>query len=126
MEALRLGLPYPPSVNHYWRSVRCRTKYRVILSREAWAYRDKVQASVPLRYEDRCPHGPLGLVVTIYPPDRRKRDIDNVHKAILDALQYIHAITDDSQMEDLHVIKDTVERGGRAVVEITQIKERTS
>ena len=34
-------------------------------------------------------------------PDRRRRDIDNINKAILDVLEQIGVVQDDSQIHDL-------------------------
>lgn len=119
--AVRITMPYPPSVNRYWRSVRVGKKCHVILSREAWAYRDRVQAfHTPITFEQRCPQGPLRVAIVLHPPDRRKRDVDNALKAILDALQYIHAISDDSQICDLRVVRAEPVKGGRAEVEISK------
>ena len=120
---ITLELPYPPSVNHYWRYVRVGRATRVILSRQAHAYRDAVEARcIVVPFEQRCLIGPLRVVVTLHPPDRRKRDVDNTLKAILDAMQHGHLFCDDGQITDLRVIRDDIVRGGRADVRITELK----
>ena len=54
--------------------------------------------------------GRLGLRVFMNPPDNRKRDIDNIPKATLDALAHAVLWRDDSQVDRL-----TIERGTRVV-----------
>ncbi len=76
---MRLVLPYPPSVNHYWRSYRG----RVVLSAEGRAYREDVcdlLATAPAMGGNgpRKPPsgGRIALGMDAFPPDRRRRDTD--------------------------------------------------
>mgnify|MGYP000861819304 FL=1 len=87
-------LPWPPSINHYYRNVRGRT----IISREGREYRERVgwilrQAHVRQLLKN------VHLQVELYPPDKRRRDIDNVQKALWDALQDGGLYKDDSQIK---------------------------
>jgi len=114
---LTVALPYPPSVNHYWRRVGPRT----VISRQGRAYRREVAAAVERidRVAEQMPlTGPLSVEVSLYPPDRRRRDLDNVLKALLDALQHAGVYLDDSLIEHLSVEKRDVVDGGKAVVVI--------
>ena len=52
------------------------------------------------------------------PPDNRRRDIDNVQKALLDALQHGGAYADDSQIVRLSIEKGPPVAGGRSLVRI--------
>ena len=56
--------------------------------------------------------------VEVYPPDRRRRDIDNVQKALLDALEHGRAYRDDSQIVRLAIERREPIRGGRTIVRI--------
>ena len=47
--------------------------------------------------------GDLALTVHLYPPDRRRRDVDNTLKSFMDALVHAGAMRDDSQVKILHV-----------------------
>jgi Holliday junction resolvase RusA-like endonuclease len=106
-------LPYPPSINHYWRRVGAKT----LISREGRRFRERVVAILAaLRVQPM--NGPLAVEVDIYPPDRRRRDIDNVQKALLDALQHGRAYADDSQIVRLVLTKREPTEGGRTVVRI--------
>ncbi len=86
-------LPFPPSVNHYWRSRRGGGRF---ISKAGRAFRAAVMA---------LPSLPLGAIasrvavrVDLWAPDRRVRDLDNfAGKALYDAL--VHAgvlVADDS------------------------------
>ena len=113
---IEVELPFPPSVNHYYRRVGPRT----LISREGRRFREKV-TSVLAALGLRPMTGPLEVHVEIYPPDRRRRDIDNVQKALLDALTHGGAYADDSQIDRLVVERQAVVEDGRVIV---KIKER--
>lgn len=115
---IELELPYPPSANHYYRRVGPRT----LISREGRRFRERVCLLLaatgvrPLR-------GPLRIEISIYPPDRRKRDVDNAIKAINDSLEHGGAFEDDSQIEDLRIRRRRPVPGGRAIVRIWSMRE---
>jgi len=62
--------------------------------------------------------GRLRVEIEVYPPDRRRRDIDNVQKALLDALEHGGAYRDDSQLVKLEIEKGEPIPGGRTLVRI--------
>ena len=45
--------------------------------------------------------GPVGVIIQVTPPDKRKRDLDNLLKATLDFLTKRPVIEDDSLIESL-------------------------
>lgn len=100
---LTFRLPWPPSVNSYWRAIG---RGRVILSAKGRAYRlasgaALLEQGVPCqRIEDR-------LVVSLLaqPPDKRVRDLDNLLKPLLDCLVTHAVIKDDGQIDDLRVMR---------------------
>ena len=113
---LELELPYPPSVNHYWRMWRG----RMVISTEGRAYRERV--SLMLRAANVRPvPGKLAVHVEVYPPDNRRRDLDNLQKALLDSMQHGGAFHDDSQIVWLLIEKAQNVPGGKVLV---RIKER--
>jgi len=98
MNKLLIELPWPPSVNHYYR----RVGHRTLISREGRKYRSEVCAIL----RDLHLHpldGELAMTVDAYPPDKRRRDADNILKSLLDALQHAGAYHDDSQIKKLSV-----------------------
>lgn len=58
--------------------------------------------------------------VTVFPPDRRRRDIDNVQKALLDALQHGGAFHDDNQIVRLTIERGDPVDGGKTIVSIRE------
>jgi crossover junction endodeoxyribonuclease RusA len=109
-------LPYPPSINHYWR----RVGHRTLISRDGRRYRRDVCAALAASGAGPLP-GRLSVRVTVFPPDGRRRDLDNVQKALLDALAHGGAYGDDSQIDRLEVHRGPVTPGGRVVVEISEM-----
>lgn len=95
MGAVEFDLPWPPSVNRYYRHVGC----RVLISREGRKYRMMVVG----RLAGRLPkfEGGVALTAHCHPPDRRRRDLDNILKALQDALVHAGAMADDSQIRSL-------------------------
>ena len=62
--------------------------------------------------------GPLAIRIEIHPPDDRRRDCDNVQKAVLDAMQHAGLFWDDSQVVWLLSIKHTSQAKGGVIVRI--------
>ena len=124
MEAVReeFDLPWPPSVNRYYRHVGP----RVLISREGRKYRMMTVSRLGGRFQKLT--GNLRVSAEFYPPDARRRDLDNVGgKALLDSLQAAGLFGDDSQIKSLrldmreplppeglvHVLIETLSTGGR-------------
>lgn len=110
---IEVELPYPPSVNHYYRRVCSRT----LISREGRRYRERVCASLGDLGIRRFV-GPVAVEVELFPPDRRRRDCDNTLKALFDSLQHGGVYRDDSQIVRLVVEKFDCVPGGRVIVRI--------
>jgi crossover junction endodeoxyribonuclease RusA len=59
------------------------------------------------------------MEVYLFPPDRRKRDLDNYMKGLLDALTVAELWTDDSLVDQLHIFRGEIVSGGSVRVEIS-------
>lgn len=99
---LTITLPFPPTVNTYWRHVVIGRSPRVLLSARGREYRDAVLAAVLNRWPRRQPlTGPLEMLIVVNSPDRRARDLDNLGKGILDGLANAGVYANDSQIDRL-------------------------
>ena len=56
--------------------------------------------------------GSVAIWLDFYPPDRRKRDLDNQFKCLFDSLVRAGCIDDDSQIQVIHAFKREVVDGG--------------
>lgn len=113
---IRLELPWPPSVNHYYRRVGNAT----LISKEGRRYRRRVQGEVLLAGSPSI-EGRLAVTIVASPPDKRQRDLDNLQKALLDALQHARVYRDDCQIDRITIERGSVIGGGGVRVEIAEI-----
>lgn len=65
--------------------------------------------------------GRLCVVMRVFPRDKRKQDIDNRVKATLDALQAAGLFENDEQIDDLHVTRGGIVKGGRIELMIGEL-----
>lgn len=120
---IRLNLPWPPSVNRIWRTPnKGPLAGRTMLAADGREYRLAVRNTVAnqLRAFPQL-GGRLRVVLTLNPPDRRRRDIDNSAKAVLDSLMHAGVYQDDSQIDDLHIIRDAIISPGRVFATIEEL-----
>lgn len=115
-----LHLPWPPSVNHYWERNR---NGGMRVGAKGVAYRREVWAT--LRGLQGYGQARMKVAIELYPPDKRRRDIDNPLKCLLDSLSHAGAYTDDEQIDDLHIVRGPVSKGGYVRVRIDPILEAT-
>lgn len=67
----------------------------------------------------------LSVSIQLWPPDKRRRDIDNVLKALLDALEAANVFADDGQIDNLSISRKGTRKGGGCVVSVLpQVDER--
>ena len=109
MASMSFSLPYPPSVNTYWRNNRGRTH----ISNKGRQYRQDVTLALLEQFgaqwlNDNLITGRVRLSIVACCPDRRRRDIDNIIKATLDAITHAELWQDDCQVDDLRVWRGPV------------------
>lgn len=107
MTILILDLPWPPSINHYWRHA----KGRHYISMEGELYRELVYYECIKYRKTFTEIERISILIDAYPPDRRKRDLDNILKSLLDSLQYAEVFKDDSQVDVLTIARKTPLKG---------------
>ena len=112
-----LDLPWPPSTNQLYRSVTVAGRPRVLLSKAARDYHSLVRRRAML---DKWPAfsdmDRLEVIIHAMPPDRRKRDLDNLLKTVLDALVKGGLVPDDSQIDRLSILRGRIVKGGALTI----------
>jgi len=115
---VRYELPYPPSVNNYWHA----SGKRRYISPAGKKFTEEVNLIVQNARFKTFGSAPLGISVMIHPRSKRKFDLDNTLKAILDALMKANVYDDDSQFEYIEIARGEAKDGGSAVVHIYEIE----
>ncbi|WP_413732312.1 RusA family crossover junction endodeoxyribonuclease [Sodalis sp. RH20] len=119
-----LVLPFPPSVNSYWRAPnKGPLAGRHLISADGRRYRNDVFASVleQLRRIPKALRHDVSIDLVLYPPNRARRDLDNCFKALFDALTHAGIWVDDSQVKQLSARWGEVTTGGKAEITIREI-----
>jgi crossover junction endodeoxyribonuclease RusA len=110
-------LPWPPSMNTYWR----RGNNVTYLTKKARQFRNDVLEAMRQETVYDTIRGRLAVHLELTLPDKRKRDIDNHIKAAVDALKHAGVFEDDEQIDDLRVTRLHVEPPGCCDVTITEL-----
>lgn len=121
MPPLTFTLPWPPSVNHYYRKVG----NRMLISKKGRTFRMAVLSIVAAAHHPGLPLKMRQEVsVAYFPPDLRTRDIDNYDKPLLDALKKARVVVDDSSRHIARMVKDWrfPVPGGMVVVTFTSME----
>jgi len=115
MDILRFELPYPPSINHYY----IHSSTGVVLGAKGKSYR-RDAALLLHRFRGACQDKRLAVTINVFPPDKRKRDIDNILKCILDSLEHANVYNNDNQIDMLTVIRRDVIKDGSIQIWISE------
>lgn len=116
-----IELPYPPTVNTYYSVVGGRK----VLSKRGREYRKEVAwllSGEQQSFEDRR----LALHITVHARSKRRADLDNLLKSLLDAMQYAGLYDDDSQIDDLHIVRGPNKVPASVRVNISVLESTTS
>ena len=115
-EVIRFELSWPPSVNRYYRHVGP----RVLISREGRKFRMMCVSRLGGRFKKL--EGNVKLIGEFYPPDARRRDLDNVLKCTLDSLVHAGLMEDDSQIKHIDIkMGDPVPPDGLVFIQIEEL-----
>lgn len=115
---MKLILPFPPSVNGYWRS----TSRGTLISERGRKYRINAIAAVyeQLRRRPQAITHDIDIHVILYPSNRAKRDLDNFLKALFDAVTHAGVWADDSLIKRMTVEWGSVTCHGKAELTINE------
>jgi crossover junction endodeoxyribonuclease RusA len=128
---IELILPWPPSVNHYKRIGRTviTAKGKTFQSRvntdetnrfyyEAWL---RIRSWKAVNRKETPLHSTISLTMYAYPPDQRKRDVDNIIKPAVDSLVRGGLLQDDSQISRLLIERRGIIKQGKVIMIIEEI-----
>lgn len=90
-----LTLPYPPSVNGIWRGGKggrhfLSPKYKAWKTEAAYVARSQTTARIS---------GPFAIQINAVRPDKRRRDLDNILKTLMDLVVFCGITDDDSECQ---------------------------
>lgn len=114
---IAMTLPLPPSVNCYYGSCGNRRFIR----KPGLVFRQKV-AEIVSELNLKKLEGRVSLFVAVYPASKKVHDLDNRAKSLQDALTHAGVWLDDSQIDDLHLVRREVIKGGQVKIVITELK----
>lgn len=104
---ISIVLPFPPSVNHTWMRGKGQ---RLYANPKVKTFHNQANAIIkslcllePLKYR-------LKVKIVLNEKDRRKRDIDNYTKSIFDACTKNGVWEDDSQVDELIIVRGVIDK----------------
>lgn len=112
-----LELPYPPSINSYYGRTR---SGQVFIKEKGKEYRKYVVENFTVLSEKTL-LDKISLKIHLYPPDKRKRDLDNVLKSLLDSLTHACVYEDDSLIDELTISRKEQFKGGKCIIFIEKL-----
>lgn len=123
LKQVSFTLPFPPSVNGYWRSItKGPLAGRVLISERGREFRTACEREI---FRQQVPRkgltGRLAVRIVACVPDRRARDLDNLLKGTLDGLHHSFVIRDDSDIDELTIVRGPIVSGGRLEMDIREL-----
>ncbi|MFV8907073.1 RusA family crossover junction endodeoxyribonuclease [Serratia fonticola] len=119
-----LTLPFPPSMNSYWRSPnKGALKGRHLISERGRKFRTEAIARVleQLRRQPKPITADIAVTVVFCPPNNASRDLDNYFKALFDAMTHAGVWLDDSQVKRIAAEWGPVTKGGKVELSISEV-----
>lgn len=115
-----LVLPFPPSMNTYWRNLNGRT----LLSAKGRRYKREVIAAVyeQLKKKPKPITDNVAVKVEFYPPNNIRRDMDNYFKALFDSLTTAGVWVDDSQIKRIESDWCESIKNGKLLINILKLE----
>lgn len=115
----RITLPFPPSLNNCFENIprkgRIATqRYRDWTNEAFWM----IKSQKPSRFEAE-----VSITIGFVAPDRRKRDLDNLIKPVLDILVKGQVIKDDSDRHVKRITAQWLPAGAPCTVMITEYED---
>jgi len=113
-KSLTLQVSFPPSVNTYWQF----NGSRRFLTKNAVAFKQQVRNEFIASKHKGFDRQRLMVRIELSPPDKRRRDIDNYAKSLIDALCQAGIFVDDEQIDLLTIVRCEQKKSGLCQVRI--------
>jgi len=115
---VNLVIPWPPTVNHYW-GQRHGGRGRYIKA-AGLRFRTRVKELIEVSGITLKLYGCTNIKVAAVAsaPDRRERDLDNLWKATLDALQHAELYRSDGLINSNHMDRGPVDPAGNGFINL--------
>lgn len=115
---IEIYLPWPPTVNDYYGVKMIKRRKIPYIKPKGKQFRSDVEAAIAeqvgyLELDDR-----LLVEVELFPPDRRRRDLDNYMKALLDACTQSKLWADDALIDQLFIYRGKTVTDGMVKLKI--------
>jgi len=111
---MKIILPGNPlSTNHIYK----KSRYSIYMTPEGKTMKESYQWAITSQWKKDLCYGKISLGIKLYFGDKRKRDIDNYNKLILDAMSGI-VYFDDNQINKLVLEKFYDKKNPRIEIEI--------
>ena len=110
-------LPFPPSLNSSYRAIPRGKICTTILSKAGRDYKERIQQIIGFKDSRNCK---FLVTIKLYMPDKRKRDIDNYLKILIDSLTG-KVWDDDSQIDCIVISREETIKGGRVELDVREI-----
>lgn len=120
---IEIVLPFPPTVNHYWKHRHTKTRTITYITEAGKKFRRDAILLIKKQRANKHYDVRMRAIIELYPPDKRKRDLDNYNKGVLDALTHAGVIVDDSIIDELIIKRCKKVDGGETVVKLEPISE---
>lgn len=98
---IQFVLPWPPSVNTYYR----RGAHATYMSKAGRKFKTDVADIVSQSKQSKVGAARIRINMVVWPRDRRKFDLDNRIKSVLDSLQDAGVFDDDEQIDEINIAR---------------------
>jgi crossover junction endodeoxyribonuclease RusA len=110
-----IQIPWPPSLNAYYRKFR----NHMVIAEAGRKYREAIKELIgPVTPRTQR----LAVVMILCPPDRRRRDVDNFAKCVFDAFTKAGVWVDDSQIDFLCISRGGIVKDGVIFLAISDME----
>jgi crossover junction endodeoxyribonuclease RusA len=96
----------------------------MVLSEKGRQYKQAIAEYVSVNNVPKYGEAKLRITMILQPKDKRRIDIDNRIKCVLDSLQEAGVFDDDFHVDELHVLRGEQVKGGRLLLTIETIEDK--